>query len=183
MSEADRSDWDRRYTEGGMAPLDESGPPPVFADHEDLIPTAGDALELACGRGRAAVWLAGRGLTYFGVDVSPAAIDLARRLVDHHSLAGRCRFEVHDLDRGLPAGPLVDLVFCYLFREPSLDLAIVERIRPGGILATAALSEVGAGPGRFRAKPGELREAYTSLEILAEGEGDGIAWLIGRRPE
>ena len=183
MSETERDDWDRRYTEGGMAPLDEFGPPPVFADHEHLFPATGDALELACGRGRGAVWLAGRGLNYHGVDVSPVAVDLARKLVDHRGLSERCRFEVHDLDLGMPPGPRVDLLLCYLFRDPTLDTAIVDRIRPGGILATAALSEVGAEPGRFRAKPGELREAYSSLEILVEGEGEGMAWLIGRRPE
>ncbi|HUF95066.1 MAG TPA: class I SAM-dependent methyltransferase [Acidimicrobiia bacterium] len=183
MSEADRRDWDRRYTAGGVAPLDQSGPPPVFAAHEDLFPATGNALELACGRGRGAVWLAGRGLEYQGIDVSPVAIDLARKLVAHHGLSARCRFEVHDLDRGLPDGPQVDLLFCYLFRDPTLDRAIIERIKPGGVLATAALSEVGAGPGRFRARPGELRQAYSSLGILADGEGDGIAWLIGRRRE
>lgn len=183
MSEAERRDWDRRYTEGGMAPLEESGPPPVFADRQHLIPTSGIALELACGRGRAAVWLADRGLDYQGVDISPVAIDLARTLVSHHGLAERCRFEAHDLERGLPDGPQVDLLFCYLFRDPSLDSAIVERIKPGGILATASLSEVGSEPGRFRAKPGELQKAYSRLEILAEAEGEGIAWLIGRRPE
>jgi SAM-dependent methyltransferase len=183
MSEADRRDWDRRYAEGGVAPLDESGPPPVFAAHEDLLRANGVALELACGRGRGAVWLASRGLNYHGVDVSPVAIDLARDLVAHHGLSERCRFDVHDLDRGLPPGPRVDLLLCYLFRDPTLDMAIIERIKPGGILATAALSEVGAESGRFRAKPGELREAYSSLEILADGEGDGMAWLIGRRRE
>lgn len=181
MSEGERSHWDRRYSEGGMAPMDEAGPPPVFAGYDHLFPTTGATLELACGRGRGAVWLAGRGLEYNGVDISPVAIDLARKLVTHHGLAERCRFEVHDLDNGLPDGPKVDLLFCYLFRDPNLDTAIVDRIRPGGILATAVLSEVDAGPGRFRAKPGELRETYSSLEVLADGEGEGIAWLIGRR--
>jgi SAM-dependent methyltransferase len=183
MSEADRRDWDRRYTEGGVAPLDESGPPPVFAAHEDHFPATGNALELACGRGRGAVWLAGRGMDYYGVDISPVAIDLARQLVAAQGVADRCRFQVHDLDGGLPPGPRVDLLLCYLFRVPMLDQAIVDRLKPGGLLATAVLSEVGAGPGRFRARPGELRQAYSNLEILADGEGDGIAWLMGRRRE
>jgi SAM-dependent methyltransferase len=181
MSEADRRDWDRRYTEGGVAPLDESGPPPVFAAHEDHFPATGNALELACGRGRGAVWLAGRGMDYYGVDISPVAIDLARQLVAAQGVADRCRFQVHDLDGGLPPGPRVDLLLCYLFRDPMLDQAIVDRLKPGGLLATAVLSEVGAEPGRFRARPGELREAFGSMEILVEGEGKGMAWLIGRR--
>jgi SAM-dependent methyltransferase len=183
MSEADRRDWDRRYAEGSVAPLDQAGPPPVFAEHEHLFPKTGEALELACGRGRGAVWLAGRGMEYRGVDVSPVAIDLARRLVAHHGLSDRCRFEVHDLDDGLPDGPQVDLLLCYLFRDPKLDQAMVDRLKPGGLLATAGLSAVGAGPGRFRAKPGELRESFGTLEILVDGEGDGMAWLIGRRRE
>jgi SAM-dependent methyltransferase len=181
MSEEARRDWDERYAEGGVAPLDESGLPPVFADHEHLFPAKGDALELACGRGRGAVWLAGRGMDYHGVDISPVAIDLARQLVAAQGIADRCHFEVHDLDLGLPSGPQVDLLFCYLFRDPNLDEAMVERLKPGGLLATAVLSEVESAPGRFRAGPGELREAFTPLEILVEGEGDGMAWLIGRR--
>jgi SAM-dependent methyltransferase len=183
MSEADRRGWDRRYAEGGVAPLDEPGPPPLFARHGDLFPTTGDALELACGRGRGAVWLAGRGMDYYGVDVSPVAIDLARRLVAHHGLSERCRLEIHDLDDGLPDGPQVDLLFCYLFRDPKLDPAMVDRLKPGGLLATAVLSEVGAEPGRFRARPDELRDAFGTLETLVDGESDGMAWLIGRRRE
>jgi hypothetical protein len=60
---------------------------------------------------------------------------------------------------------------------------MVDRLKPGGMLATGVLSEVDAGPGRFRAKPGELRATFGSLEILVEGEGDGMAWLIGRKPK
>jgi SAM-dependent methyltransferase len=183
VSEEDRRDWDERYAAGGMAPADAQGPPPVFADHGHLFPTKGDALELACGRGRGAVWLAGRGMDYHGVDISPVATDLARQLVAAQGLADRCRFEVHDLDHGLPPGPRVDMLFCYLFRDPGLDVAMVDRLKPGGLLATAVLSEVDAEPGRFRARPGELREAFASLEILVEGEGDGMAWLIGRKPK
>jgi SAM-dependent methyltransferase len=183
MSETDLRDWDRRYAEDGVSPLDESGPPPEFAAHEELFPTEGNALELACGRGRTAVWLAGRGMDYRGVDISPVAIDLAHQLVAHQGLSERCRFEVHDLDDGLPPGPQVELLFCYLFRDPTLDQAMVDRLKPGGLLATAVLSEVGAEPGRFRARPGELRDAFGTLEILVDDEGDGKAWLIGRRRE
>lgn len=181
MSEEDRRHWDERYRDGGPAPLDENGPPPIFADHQDLLPISGTVLEIACGRGRAAVWLAGRGLDYFGVDVSPVAIDLARRLVAAAGLETRCRFAVHDLDSGLPEGPPADLVFAYLFRDPSLDAAMMDRLRPGGVLATAVLSEVGGVPGGYRAKPGELERAFSALEVLIHGEGEGMAWLIGRR--
>jgi SAM-dependent methyltransferase len=116
------------------------------------------------------------------VDISPVAILLARELASRSGVFDRCAFEVWDLDEGLPPGPPVDLVICHMFREPRLDRLMVDRLRPGGVLAMATLSEVGAEPGRFRARSGELREAFAELEILAEGEGDGVAHFIGRKP-
>lgn len=167
-----------------MAPVDENGPlpPPAFAHVEHLFPAEGAALEVACGRGRGAVWIAGRGMDYWGVDVSAVGIDLARKLTSLYGVADHCRFDVVDLDEGLPAGPPVDLLFSHLFRDPRLDRAMIERLAPGGLLAVAVLSEVGAGPGEFRARPGELRDAFGSLEIVDEGEGEGMARILARRP-
>jgi hypothetical protein len=121
-------------------------------------------------------------MDYWGVDVSPVGIALARSLTTLYGLQDRCRFDVFDLDAGLPAGPLVDLLLCHLFRDPRLDGAMIERLAPGGMLAVAVLSEVGAGPGEFRARPGELRAAFGTLETVDEGERDGIAWILARRP-
>jgi methyltransferase family protein len=56
-------------------------------------------------------------MTYRGVDVSPVAIELARQLAERSGVAARCRFDVFDLDAGLPDGESVDLVLCYLFRD------------------------------------------------------------------
>jgi len=42
------------------------------------------------------------------------------------------------------------------------------------------LSEVGADPGRFRVGPGELREAFGSLDLLVDGEEEGVAWIVAR---
>lgn len=182
MSEDDRRQWDSRFAEGGLAPVEDHGPPPAFISVEHLFPTKGVALEIACGRGRAAVWLARRGMEVVAGDVSPVAIGLARELALRAGVADRCRFEVHDLDDGLPDGPQVDLLLCHLFRDPRLDRPMVGRLAPGGRLAVASLSEVGAGPGRFRAGPGELREAFGDLETVADGEAAGVAFLLAQRP-
>ena len=172
-----------------MAPVLLVPPPlPAFAHVDHLLPTRGQMLEIACGRGRGAVWLASRGLTCWGVDVSPVAIDLARQLAELSGLAARCRFDVFDLDAGLPDGESVGLVLCYLFRDSRLDRAMVDRLVPGGLLAVAVRSEVDVGPEEFpdgsrRARRGELRDAFGHLEILDEGEGDGIARILTRKPD
>lgn len=180
MAEVDRHRWDERYASSGPPPVKAVAPPELLARHADVFPTAGTALDLACGRGLGAVWLAARGLQVVGWDVSPVAVGQARELAAGMGMSDRCRFEVVDLDDGLPPGPPVDVILCHRFRDPRLDRAIIERLAPGGLLAIAVLSEVGAAPGPFRAVAGELPAAFAGLDQLAAGEGDGHAWLLAR---
>ena len=181
MAEGDRRRWDERYATQGPPPVSEVDPPDFLARHTDLFPTAGRALDLACGQGLGAVWLARRGLEVWGLDVSTVAIAQARELTRRAGVGDRCRFDVFDLDDGLPAGAPDDVILCHKFRDRRLDRAIIERLAPGGLLAISALSEVGAAPGPFRAAPGELPAAFADLERIAAGEGDGCAWLLARR--
>lgn len=178
---ADGPRWDERYARRGPVPAEHVGLPAVFRPYAAEFPCAGAALELACGQGSAAVWLARRGMEVRGVDVSPVAVTHATALAAGAGVAERCRFTVADLDHGLPPGPPADVLLCHLFRDPRLDGVLFARLAPGGLLAVAALSEVGAGAGRFRVRPGELRAAFGGLDVIAADEGDGIAWLLGRR--
>lgn len=180
MGEADRRRWDERYAVKGPPSLDSVAPPDVFARHAELFPTAGTALDLACGQGIGSVWLASRGLRVVAWDISPVALAHARDLARRAAVADRCRFDVVDFDGGLPAGAPADVILCWRFRDRRLDRAIVERLAPGGLLAIAVLSEVGAAPGPFRAAPGELTAAFAQLGIVAAGEGQGRAWLLAR---
>lgn len=182
MSEQERRRWDIRYADAGRGGL-ASGPPPAFADAEDLFPTRGEALEIACGRGLGAVWLAGRGMSYHGVDVSPIAIELARDLVNASGQATRCILEVWDLDDGLPPGGPVDLLFCHLFRDTRLYGAMIERVKSRGMLAVATLSVVGGESGEHRALPGELERAFGHLDVLEQGESEGTTWILARKPD
>lgn len=171
MSDKDRIRWDAAYAD--REPDDDlPALPQVFDGHADQFPVTGSAIDIACGTGRAAVWLAQRGLNVRGIDVSSVAIDRAKRSAIRHGVAGRCLFEVVDLDDGLPAGPQVDVVLCHRFRDPGLYPA----------LAVCVLSEVGAEPGRFRAAAGELEAAFAGLETFEACEADGEAWLLARAP-
>lgn len=176
----DRRRWDERYADKEAPQIDAVEPPTLFAAHADAFPTTGRALDLACGQGLGTVWLARRGMDVWGLDISAVAIAQARDLAHRSGVADRCRFDVVDLDDGLPEGPAVDLVVCHKFRDRRLDHAILDRLAPGGLLAIVALSEVGAAPGPFRATPGELSVAFAALDHISSGEGQGYAWLLAR---
>ncbi|WAC94134.1 class I SAM-dependent methyltransferase [Mycobacterium sp. Aquia_213] len=180
MTREDQLRWDERYASKGPVSGGAVAPPAAFAAYADIFPTTGRALDIACGRGYATVWLGQRGLEAVGLDVSAVAIGQARELARRSGVEERCRFDVVDLDDGLPDGPPVDVIVCHKFRDRRLDQAIIDRLAPGGLLAAAALSEVGAEPGPFRAAPGELAAAFGELDVIAAGEGHGQAWLLAR---
>lgn len=181
MTDDDRAHWDEKYADRDMPSPEAIGPAGVFAAYRQIFPTVGHAVDVACGQGGGSVWLAQRGLQVQGFDVSRVAIEQARALAERSGVGDHCRFEVVDLDGGLPSGPPADVVYCARFRDRRLDVPMIERLAPGGLLALSALSRVGSAAGRFRAAPGELRAAFACLELIADGEGQGLAWLLARR--
>jgi SAM-dependent methyltransferase len=192
MGTQDRERWDRRFATVGPG---RPGPPAALVGREDLVPVgetarggarrgdgAGRALDLACGRGTVAVWLAARGLATTAVDVSTEALRLTGELAADHGVA--VTTVRADLDDGLPtavAGP-VDVVVCQRFRDPALYPVLPRLLTPGGLLVVTVLSTVGDAGGAFRAEPGELRAAFGHLEVLVDEEGHGEAHLVARRP-
>lgn len=184
MSAGDRERWDARHASAGPP---QSVPPGALMGAPKLVaafPTAGRALDVACGRGGVAVWLAQRGLTVDAVDVSPVGLAAGVGLAAVCGVVDRIRWVAHDLDDGLPpscAGPY-DVVVCQLFRDPARYADLTAVLAPGGLLALTVLSQVGPGPGPFRAEPGELSAAFPTLHVLLHREGDGEATLLARAP-
>jgi 2-polyprenyl-3-methyl-5-hydroxy-6-metoxy-1,4-benzoquinol methylase len=175
VSAQDRERWDRRFAT--VAP-GVPGSPSVLVGREALVPDDGAALDLACGRGTVAVWLAARGLATTAVDVSPEALRLTTALAADHGVDVTTLLA--DLDDGLPATGPFDVVVCQRFRDPRLYPGLVELLAPGGLLVVSVLSTVGDAGGSYRAGPGELREAFGHLEVLVDEEGTGEAHLVGR---
>jgi SAM-dependent methyltransferase len=181
VAKDDQDRWDGRHAAG--APV-EPGPPDALRGREDLLPAAGRALDVACGRGAVAVWLALRGLTVDAVDVSPVGLDATGELAARHGVPERVRRHRHDLDAGLPAavGSGFAVVVCQRFRAPALYPRLAAALAPGGLLAVSVLSGVGGADGPFRAAPGELLAAFADLHVLHHREGDGEAALLARAP-
>ena len=161
-----------------------------LVEHAHLLPAAGDALDVACGRGRHALWLARRGYATLALDRDLTAVQAVR---DHAAHAGvRVRAEVADLESGSPVIPAAafDVVVVVHYLHRPLLPALREALRPGGVLVYETFTRAQAQRGRptnpaFLLAPGELRELVQPLEILVEREGDFegkmLASVIARR--
>ena len=166
-------------------------PAPWLLDHRHLLPGAGNALDLACGRGRHALWLGQRGLTTDAIDLNADAIAFVN--AEAARLGLPVRGIVADLETGAPVLPrdTYDLIVVvhYLHRPlwPSLRAAL----RRGGVLVYETFTTAQAARGKptnpeFLLEPGELRELVAPWDVLAEREGDfegkWLASVIARRP-
>lgn len=99
----------------------------------------GRALDLGCGEGADAVWLAERGWTVVAVDVSPTALSRARAEAEARGVAGLIDFQQHELGESFPNGTF-DLVSAH-FLHSTIEMdrpAILRRaaaaVAPGGSL-------------------------------------------------
>jgi SAM-dependent methyltransferase len=131
-------DWDRRYA--GDELVWDAPPNRTVAEECAGLP-AGTALDLACGEGRNAVWLAVRGWDVIAVDFSPVALDKGRRLAAGNGI--EVDWQEEDLARWTPPAGRFDLVlWCYL-QVPEPDrTAMVGRawsaVTPGGTFLLVA---------------------------------------------
>jgi 2-polyprenyl-3-methyl-5-hydroxy-6-metoxy-1,4-benzoquinol methylase len=69
-----------------------------LVQHAGLLPREGRGLDVACGRGRHALWLAEHGLTTLAVDRDPEAIRALNEAARERHLP--LRAEVRDLEGG-----------------------------------------------------------------------------------
>lgn len=94
----------QRYIEGTI-PWDDPVPPPEIIELADQL-GPGRALDLGCGYGRTAIYLALRGWTTDGIDFIPQAIDQAKARAEAAGVADSTKFHVASAtDLAFLAGP------------------------------------------------------------------------------
>lgn len=168
----DIHEWDQRYrsSENAKEPLELSPNPLLASAAENLSP--GNALDLACGAGRNAIWLAQRGWRVTAVDGSQAAIELLQRRAQARGLAIETR--VADLERGEYRVELCswDLIAICFYLQTSLIEAAKGGVALGGVvLVIVHISLPGEEPTVHQLRPGELRQHFSGWEILHDHEG------------
>lgn len=195
MSERDRERWNARY-EGGA--YGERTHPAVLLESWVEAAPRGRALDVACGAGRNALYLAECGFEVVGLDISQAALAQGAQRAKAAGLT--ITWLEHDLDQPIPDAQTYALITVIRYADTKLVPLLIERLQPGGLLLVEAhlggelfTSDVG-GPGsdRFRLAPGELAAACGRLEVLHYAEEqiadpDGrlmaLAQCVGRRAD
>ena len=152
----------------------------------------GCALDLACGAGRHALYLARLGWRVTAVDGSQVALEMLRQRADAERLALDIRLA--DLERGdfIIEPEAFDLICDFFYLERRLFAPIRAGVRPGGLFV-ATIHMFDDAPDlrprnpAFLLQPGELTAAFPGWEIVhaAERKEDErrrrVAELIARR--
>jgi 2-polyprenyl-3-methyl-5-hydroxy-6-metoxy-1,4-benzoquinol methylase len=171
--------------------LDAGEPAAWLTSHAHLLPTRGVALDLACGRGRHARWLARRGLRVDAIDRDAESIAAVAAMAraEHLDVTAEVRdLEMDGVSLGQDAYDVIVVVH-YLHR--ALFRAIKEALRPSGLLVYETFTHDQARRGRptnpaFLLAPGELTCLVAPLTIVEAREGDfdgrDVASIVARRP-
>lgn len=158
--------WDARY-QGATAI-----PQPALVLHQwpHLLPDGGTALDLACGLGGNALWLAERGFRVSAWDLSPTAIARLREAARLRGLDLDAR--VRDLISRPPSPESFDLILVAHFLDRNLAPSIAAALRPGGLLFYQTFSRESRGSRgptnpAYRLARNELITLFPDLTIRA----------------
>ena len=158
----------RQYA-GGDAPWDIERPQPEIVALEDAGVFGPRVLDVGCGTGQTALFLASRGHDVVGVDAAAAAIEEAKQRASERHL-DIC-FRVADVIEVLPEligrfHSVIDVGFFHaLSDEQRADFAakLADKLAPGGVYAMLCFSERVPGEwGPRRVCEAEIRHTFAS---------------------
>jgi SAM-dependent methyltransferase len=183
--------WEERYrAERCSAGDTEATPTPLLVETaRGLAP--GKALDLACGTGRNALWLAEHGWCVTAVDGALAAIEILRSRAAERGITVDTR--IADLEKGeyqIEPSAWDLIVICYYLQRDLFQPAKEGLVPSGILLAIVHITERGEEPTEHRLRPGELMKYFQGWEILHRHEGQPndaahrrpVAEILARRP-
>jgi len=192
MPNQDAVRWDTRYRSGREIYIRKK-PNRFLAAHVSLLPVGGRVLDLACGAGRNALFLAACGFQVVGVDISHAGLAIAA----HRAIEQQLELMLIQADLahfGLPPASFDGIVNCY-YLERALFPVIRRALRPGGVLIFETFTlkhrdfRPNVAPNNLLA-PGELYATFADWEILVYreavleetvGHRKAVASLVARK--
>lgn len=135
--------WETFYAENGSR---WSGRPNVSLVREVGGLPAGRALDVGCGQGADAIWLARQGWTVTGVDVSATALAAAADAASAAGVAEAIAWERHDAGATLPTGPFDLVTTSYLHSPVEIPRGEILRAAAGVVGPGGTLLVIGHAP-------------------------------------
>jgi SAM-dependent methyltransferase len=165
----DVDDWNRRYASQELVWSAE--PNRFVAEEVEGLPP-GRALDLACGEGRNALWLAAQGWDVTAVDFASAALEKGRRLAEHHGI--EVEWVEADATAWEPAPASFELVVIAYLQLPADHLTAalrhaVDGLAPGGTLVVVGHDRANLTEGH--GGPSDPAVLYDADEIVAQLDG------------
>lgn len=189
-----RGRWNRRYAARGVRVLPEAPAQWLTENRSVLSGLDGRrALDIACGDGRNAAYLARLGFEVDAVDISDVAIDALQAAATDRRLSVRpLRL---DLEREPLPGSDYEVIVQLNYLQRSLFEPLARALTPGGILIAETVTRVHVDAlgndfdPRFVLDRDELLESFPDLDVLRYEEGiaersgkpRAVASLVARR--
>lgn len=166
MSHTDAEKWNDIYQAGQHA---RSTPAAVLKEHAYLLPKNGTALDLACGIGANALFLAQLGLRTYAWDISEQAIARLNKSAAQMNLD--IRTEVRDVITRPPDNNSFDVIVVSYFLERTLMADIISALRKQGLLfyqtfIKERIDDSGPSNHAYRLAANELLSIFSNLHIV-----------------
>ncbi len=184
--------WNERYRSRELSPDDvDTKPTPLLVEATKPL-ARGTALDLACGTGRNAIWLAQCGWSVTAIDGSEAAIEALRARVSQLGIDVDAR--VADLQKReyeIEKSHWDLVAICYYLQRDLFEPA-KNGVKPGGVLvAIVHIAQGREQPTESRLRPAELIQYFRGWQILHRYEGEpsdpahrrAVAEIVARRPD
>lgn len=164
-----------QFGEGVRPPWSLGAPQPELAALIEQGRFHGDVLDAGCGEGAISLALAGRGYSTVGLDMSPTAIELARREAERRGLSN-ASFEVADISSFTGYDGRFDtIVDSTLFHSMPVELrdgyqqSIVRAAATGASYFVLVFDKAAVPGGPINAvTPDELREVVSKYWVVDE---------------
>jgi SAM-dependent methyltransferase len=168
----DSEAWDRRYA--GRELIWTSHANRFLVDETKAL-EPGRALDIACGEGRNAIWLAERGWRVTGVDFSKVGLEKARTLADERGVDAR--WIAADLVDFEPEPEAFELVLAFYLQVAAgqrrlILRSVVEGLAPAGVLLVVAHDSSNLEHGH--GGPQDPAVLYTPSDVAADLDGTGL---------
>ncbi len=178
MSASDKDKWDKIYQARQQASEKKDlSPAYILREFHHLLPDQGAALDLACGLGANALFLARHNLHTRAWDISSIAIESLNQSAK--SLKLEINTEVRDIITRPPDEKSFDVIVISHFLEPGIMPNIISALRDRGLLfyqtfTQARIDDSGPSNRKYRLSRNELLHLCAGLDIVVYREEDII---------